>query len=230
MLPASGRSKPATRFSSVLFPDPDGPVISTTSPGSSASDTSDSAWTRSPKRFETPSTTTSTPPGIAQMPCSSHCPPDLVSVVRPVNPSFDNVGVVSYRTTACVAGDRHRRDPRPENRLAVGVAQARCQQPDRVLARKLRLCRELGLAGRRHPCAERRSVTGGRRGRRAAPRLPHLLLGRGRRRGRLVVTAAAQQRRREHEQRERQPAGDGVVADACGPRHARSDGTRAAAS
>ena len=52
--PASGRSNPATRRSSVVFPHPDGPRSATTSPRSTQSE----AWstaTTSPKRFVTPS-------------------------------------------------------------------------------------------------------------------------------------------------------------------------------
>src|SRR6266481_3173305 len=51
MVPLSGRSRPLMQRSRVLFPEPLRPMIATTSPGSTASDTPSSAWC-APKRLE----------------------------------------------------------------------------------------------------------------------------------------------------------------------------------
>ena len=61
--PELGRSSAPIRFSSVLLPQPDGPVIETSSPGSTRKETSTSAAMRpSSNDRETWSTTTSAPP------------------------------------------------------------------------------------------------------------------------------------------------------------------------
>ena len=59
MRPSLGRSSPATRFSTVLFPHPDGPTMATNSPWPMAKDRSSTAVKegppRVPKRFVTAS-------------------------------------------------------------------------------------------------------------------------------------------------------------------------------
>src|SRR5260370_20083668 len=66
--PRSGARKPATRLSSVVLPQPDGPSSVISSPRRTCSDTSSSAAV-SPKRLVTPSSATAMPSdGAAAMP------------------------------------------------------------------------------------------------------------------------------------------------------------------
>ena len=59
--PESGRSIAAITLSRVLLPQPDGPVIATTSPGAARKETSRRARIRPAKVFDTRSTSTAAP-------------------------------------------------------------------------------------------------------------------------------------------------------------------------